>query len=158
MENGVKALMMGFAMIVFVIGITVSFRTLTKAKRTADVVFYYSDRENFQELKSFDPSYYQNGIRTVNRDTVISTLFRCMREKFSVEIIDNGTYIFEYDVMTKEEIQEQINNYVLNGKGNTFYESFVEVKTSGEIYVAPDGTALEENVGKKLYIRYTKVS
>ena len=158
MENGVKALMMGFAIIIFVIGITVSFSTLSKAKSTADVVFFYSDRENFQELKRPDPSLYEDGARIVNRDTVIATIYRCIREKFSVEIIENGKRpdILEYDTMTRKEIEDKIKNFVKSVTAEKFKETYVEVKTMGKTYSGSDGTSLEEDVGKKLYIKYTE--
>ncbi len=157
MENGVKALMMGFAIIVFIIGITIAFRTLSQAKSTADIVFYHSDRENFQELKHYNPELYQNGARIVNRDTVIATMYRCIREKFSLEIELknlNEPIILEYDTTSKEEIQNIIKNFVKNVTADEFIETYVEVKTMGKTYFGNDGTSLEENVGKKLYIKY----
>ena len=48
MENGVQALMLAFAVLIFVIALSVTFTTFAQAKHTADVVLKYSDREYFQ--------------------------------------------------------------------------------------------------------------
>lgn len=159
MENSTQALMLAFAVLIFVIALAVSFNTFAKAKQTADIVLKYSDRETFQTLKNYKASDYEEG-RTVNLDTVIATVARCSREKFSVKVIDlnNSIYNFEYDTTTKESINQQvaefINEFSDGSKGRKFKETYVEVSTSGKTYFADDGTTLEENVGKKLYITY----
>ena len=87
MENATEALLMAFAVLIFVIALSVSFSTLAQAKSTADVVLFYSDRENFQTPVSYDKTDYEYGGRKVDVDTVISTIYRCSKEKFSVKII-----------------------------------------------------------------------
>lgn len=159
MENGVQALMLAFAVLIFVIALSVTFTTFAQAKHTADVVLKYSDREYFQNLKDYTASDYQEG-RIVNIDTVIATVARCSKEKFAVEVIDlnKNKYEFEYDTSTKENIQKQIVEFIKQftdgTKGKEFRETYVEVTTGGKTYLADDGTSLEENVGKKLYITY----
>lgn len=168
MENATEALLMAFAVLVFVIALSVTFSTLTQAKSTADVVLYYSDRENFQTLKDYKKEDYEDGGRTVGIDTVIATIARSTKEKFSVKIIGDGKsnteeYIFEYDANiyntstikegVKKEYQEFLKNY---NKDDKYIETYVEVTISGETYEGEDGTTLEENVGKKIYITYTK--
>ena len=172
MENSIQALLMAFAVLLFVIALTVTFSTLAQAKQTADVVLYYSDRENFQDLVKVNASDYQDGGRTVGLDTVISTIARCGKEKFSVKVLDkNGNllkdskgneFIFEYDVMKTPEIKERINQFIkyINEQSNyqskplEFRETYVEATTSGQVFSGEDGTALEQNTGKKLYITY----
>lgn len=157
MENAAEALLMAFAILIFVVALSVSFTSLSQAKSTADVVLFYSDRENFQTLLKDDQENVSNGGRTVTVDTVIATIERCAKEKFSVKIIDdNVTYNFEYDTQTAEEIRNTINNFIKDHKGETYRETYVEVTTSGTTYKGEDGTQLEENVGKKIYITYEK--
>ena len=48
MENATDALLLAFAVFIFVVALSVSFSTLAQAKSTADVILFYSDRENFQ--------------------------------------------------------------------------------------------------------------
>ena len=161
MENGVQALMMGVAVLIFVIAFTISFETLAKAKQTSDVILFYSDRNNFQQLVDYEEEDNDGG-RIVGVDTVIATVARCIREKFSVKIIGkNKTYEFEYDISTKEEIDDNIKKFIMefvDGKNGTkFVEKFVEVTASGKTYDVGDGSFLEEDVGKKLYVTYTYI-
>ena len=160
MENATQALQIAFAALIFVIALTVTFSTLAQAKQTADTVLYYSDRENFQELVKVNPEDYLDGGRTVGIDTVISTIERSTREKFSVRIIDtieDKEYIFEYDIMKMNDIKQKIKDFVKEYQSKTdmlFRETYVEVTTSGKVYEGEDGTTLEENSGKKIYITY----
>lgn len=162
MENATDALLMAFAVFVFVIALSVAFSTLSQAKATADVVLYYSDRENFQPPIAYDRKEAEDGGRTVDVDTVIATLERCIKEKFTVKIIDEEEYLFEYDVSSEKEIKEKIKGFITahtnKSHADKFRETYVEVTTSGQTYIGEDGTQLEENVGKKIYITYERVN
>ena len=173
MENATEALLMAFAVLIFVVALSVTFSSLAQAKSTADVVLYYSDRENFQTPIKDDKENIQNGGRTVGVDTVIATISRCVKEKFSVKIIGDKNsntkeYIFEYDAniykikypgitTTKEGIEKEYEEFLKNyNKDDKYIETYVETTISGETYVGEDVTTLEEDVGKKIYITYTK--
>lgn len=176
MENATDALLMAFAILIFIIALSVTLTSLSQAKSTADIVLFYSDRENFQPTLRDDAANVSNGGRTVTVDTVISTIYRCAREKFSVKIIEGAnTYTFEYDVQKKEQIEENIENFIKEHTGTNYRETYVEVTTSGKVYIAGaggteveddvgtviaggDGTQLEHDVGKKIYITYEKIS
>lgn len=158
MENAAEALLMAFAVLIFVIALSITLTTLAQAKSTADIVLFYSDRENFQTPLPPD-SYggFEEGGRVVEVDTVVATIARCAKEKFSVKIIDGSTiYKFEYDIQTEEEIKHEIDRFIQNYTGSSYRETYVEVTTSGTTYSGEDGTQLEENVGKKIYITYKK--
>lgn len=167
MENATNALLMAFAVLIFIIALSVTLTTLSQAKSTADIVLFYSDRENFQTPMQYDALNYEDGGRTVGADTVIATIARCAKEKFSVKIIeDEKTYIFEYDIQTETEIKTEIDRFIQEHTGThtgtSYRETYVEVTTSGKTYFGvdetgtKDGTQLEEDVGKKIYIIYTK--
>lgn len=157
MENATNALLIAFAVLIFIIALSVTLTTLTQAKTTADIVLFYSDRENFQTPMKYDQQNYDDGGRSVDVDTVVSTIIRCAKEKFSVKIIDGDkVYNYEYDIQTEEEIKEEIQKFIENYKGQKYRETYVEATTSGKTYVGTDGTQLEEDVGKKIYITYTK--
>lgn len=176
MENATDALLMAFAVLIFIVALSVSLTTLSHAKATADVVLFYSDRENFQTHIIPDPDNPLDGGRNVTVDTVIATIYRCAKEKFSVKIIDDSeTYLFEYDVQNKEQIEENIQTFIRNHTGNEYRETYVEVVTGGKVYFenddgtsdeknygtivsGGDGTQLEQDVGKKIYITYEKKS
>lgn len=157
MENATDALLMAFAVLIFIIALSVTLTTLSQAKSTADIVLFYSDRENFQTPLKADPDNASYGGRIVGVDTVIATIARCAKEKFSVKIIDEtNTYKFEYDVQTEGYIREEIDKFIKEHTGSNYRETYVEVTTSGTTYFGEDGTQLEEDVGKKIYITYQK--
>lgn len=158
MENAADALLIAFAVLIFVIALAVTFTSLNQAKSTADIVLFTSDRENFQNPLPSDSDNFEDGGRLVGVDTVIATIARCAKEKFSVKIIEDDTiYKFEYDIQTEEEIKTQIEKFIEEYKGSVYRETYVEVTTSGTTHIGEDGTQLEENVGKKIYITYKKV-
>lgn len=158
MENGVDALLIAFAILIFIIALAVSLNTLAQAKSTADVVLFYSDRENFQTPLKADPLNASDGGRVVGEDTVIATIARCAKEKFSVKIIDgtNDIYTFEYDVQTENQIKAEIDRFIKTHTGTSYRETYVEITISGTTYSGEDGTQLEQDVGKKIYITYEK--
>ena len=54
MDNAVDALKIAFAVLVFVMAITVSITAFDQAKATSDEVFYMADKTNFYEYPSKD--------------------------------------------------------------------------------------------------------
>ena len=160
MENGIQALFVAFAILIFIIALTVSFTSLNTAKKTADVVLKYSDREFFQDHVNADRNEYIDGGRTVKIDTVIATLLRCARENYAVRVINGSDdIVFDYAINNKEELKNNINNFVNNHINDLseYRETYTEVTLDGITYTSTDGTALEENVGKKIYITYKHI-
>ena len=156
MENVVQALFIAFAILVFVIAISISFTSLSQVKQTADVVLRYSDRDYYQEYANVNKNEYQNGGRTVGVDTVITTLLRAKRENYAVKIIKNGTVeVFDYNYGIDNE-DSKINSFIQDNinSNDKYVETYIETTISGRTYVGEDGTTIEENVGKKGYITY----
>lgn len=146
MENVADALLMGFAILIFVIAISVSFSTLEHAKTTADLVLFYSDRDNFQTPLKIEDDSVKEGGRTVGIDTVISTLYRCSKEDFVISIDDGSDADDKYSGNDMTEIERFITNH----KGVKYKEEYAEITTGGTTH----GGTLEENVSKKMYIYY----
>lgn len=158
MENATDALLIAFAVLVFIIALSVTLVTLAQAKSTADIVLFYSDRENFQTPLPSDKENIDDGGRNVGQEIVIATIARCAKEKFSVKIIEDAVeYKFEYDVQTEEDIRVEIDKFIEKHTGTKYRETYVEITTSGITYTGDDGTQLEEDVGKKIYITYEKI-
>ena len=159
MENGVQALSMAFAVFIFVLALAISLSTLTKAKDTADIVLFYSDRETFQEFVRPDKEEAKDGGRIVGIDTVIATVARCKHENFAVKVKEGNTeYSFDYTLKNPEDLQNDIYNFIEGhvNLSNKYRETYVEVTLNGITHTGEDGTTLEENVGKKIYITYTR--
>lgn len=107
MENAAEALKYAFAIIVFVISISIAFMTISQARATSDIVTSRLDQSNYYpQYKKGAPdakgdipledvngdtimTVDSNGSRIVGSDTVISNLYRYYTEGFCV-IIENS--------------------------------------------------------------------
>ena len=164
MDNITQALHMAFAVLIFIIALAISLTSLNQAKKTADVVLYYSDRDSFQEYVNADESEYLDGGRTVGTDTVIATLLRCTHENYAVRIIDeDGEKVFDYSLQNHANLKNSIDTFVNDhisdvGQEKQYRETYREVTLTGITYTGNDGTTFEENVGKKIYITYNYIS
>ena len=84
MENATEALIITFAVIVFVIALSSSMIVMGQAKEAADHVFYYTDKTNFREYSDGKTK----GVRIVGMETIIPTIYRQFKENFNVIILD----------------------------------------------------------------------
>ena len=159
MENSADALKIAFAILAFVIAITITFSVISQAKTTADYVFFYNDKTNFYEnLKSSDEN------RTVSVSEVISTLYRYYKESISVTVvIGSESKTFDLSSNSFSDISEIESDlaiyadYLLSLSGNPkFIEEFVEVPISGIYEKGEDETEITiSSGGKKVYVTYT---
>ena len=85
MDNALDALKIAFAVLVFVIALSISMKVFGQAKLVSDEVFYMTDKTNFYEYTSGDNS--PDG-RIVSGETIIPTLYRYYKENFNVIIKD----------------------------------------------------------------------
>ena len=103
MDNAVDALKMGFAVIAFVIALTVSIVAMAQAKETSEKVFYMTDKTNFYEYLS--DKKLPDG-RIVSGETIIPTLYRYYKENFNVVILNkDGKKKCVFN------LEEEIKNY-----------------------------------------------
>lgn len=84
MENATEALIIAFAVMVFVIALSSSMMTMGQAKEAADHVFYATDKTNFREYYGEKPK----DVRIVGMETIIPTIYRQFKENFNVIILD----------------------------------------------------------------------
>lgn len=159
MENVADALKIAFAVLVFVIAITITFYFISQAKNTSDTVLYYADDTNFYEYAN---SAETN--RTVNVSEVIATLYRYYKESVAVTIkIGNKVNTFDLTTANKSmnEIENELANYIENNllklnSNNKFKEEFIETPISGIYISGEDDTQLTITPGgRKLYVIYT---
>lgn len=101
MENATEALIIAFAVIVFVIALSSSMMVMGQAKETADYVFYANDKTNFREdidVKSAD-------VRIVGMDAIIPTIYRQFKENFNVIILDkDGKKVAVYNGFEESQL------------------------------------------------------
>lgn len=155
MENAADALKIGFAIMVFMIALSIMFIMVSKIKTTSDVILYRIDRSNYQD--HVDSSVD----REVETSDVISTLYRYYKESIAVTIVVKsahypGTYVFNrtnelfefggqkytsldplsktQKINTEEQIEKNLAAFVQTylPKNSKFTEKFVEIPTSGK--------------------------
>ena len=84
MEDAVHAMMMAFAVIVFVIAFTISMYMFSQITSLAETLTLYADSTLFYDNIKYDKNMERT--RIVNADTIIPTLYRYANEDFCVRI------------------------------------------------------------------------
>ena len=130
MDNALDALKIAFAVLVFVIALSISMKVFGQAKLVSDEVFYMTDKTNFYEYTSGDNS--PDG-RIVSGETIIPTLYRYYKENFNVIIKDErGNILWEFNL--EQEIKKYSKNYrnaPWVGNANIDTKLRVDVEVSG---------------------------
>lgn len=89
MENAVDAIIMAFAVIVFVMALSVSMSTLTQVKATSDVMLYTEDETNYYTYQGATGKAAEN--RIVGLETIVPTLYKYYKENYTV-VFKQGHY------------------------------------------------------------------
>lgn len=127
MENVVESIIIVFAVIVFVIALSVTTFMLSKAMTTTKEIIYFADKTNYMQNIRIAEDEVPITRRNVSIDTVVNSLYRYYKENFMVRIYNNGgnlVQIFDttiegkvYTAMSKtptmrtEEERALVNNY-----------------------------------------------
>lgn len=82
MENAVEALKMAFAVMAFVMALSVSMVSFNKVKETSDIVLYTKDETNYYEYQDAKGKAAEN--RIVGLETIIPTLYKYYKENYTV--------------------------------------------------------------------------
>ena len=82
MENAVEAIKMAFAVMVFVMALSVSMFSFNKAKATSDIVLYAQDETNYYDYEGVSGKAAEN--RIVGIETIIPTLYKYYKENYTV--------------------------------------------------------------------------
>lgn len=89
MENATHALLMAFAVMVFVIALTVSMVSFSSVKQVSDIILYTKDETNYYEYQGAISKAAEN--RIVGLETIIPTLYKYYKENYTV-VFKEGTY------------------------------------------------------------------
>lgn len=112
MDDAVQAIMMTFAVLVFVIALSISMMLIKQARSTSEILVQYSDLTAFYDNIQLDESEVAETERIVGLDTVIPTLYRYYKENFCVKIYDvGGTDLMQiFDVNIETNLRRAISN------------------------------------------------
>lgn len=148
MEDAVDALKMAFSVFVFIIALSIVFAMFSQAREVSDIVLARTDNTYFAQYEL--PNENTNG-REVGIETIIPTLYRYYKEKFSIDIItrNNDKYNEKFD----EEIERLV--YRREEKSDT-YEDGISWLASPDIDTQRRVTAYV--MGKNLNVNGTKLN
>lgn len=169
MENMVDALKLAFAVIVFVMAITIAFTVFSQAQHTSEFIFHRTDKTNFEE--HLEESQTQKKI--VGMETILPLVARYIdyNENYSIEIQkENGDTIVIFDLLedrkanrtvsqTRKRLEEEMQKLVKNYQNSKFSESYSEEVYRGEVYETESGETFEKtNTNTKIRITYRLVN
>lgn len=151
MENAAEALKMGFAVMVFVIALTVVFSMVSQAKQTADVVFEIEDDTKYFQEGLEGVTYLTSGAteRIVGWETVVPTIYRYNVENYGVTIIDNTNGETELNII-KARFDYNTETVVQNWTSNN--------KTYKDDSESNPNEQLIKYLNKKVYANYLSFS
>lgn len=103
MEDAVDALKMAFSVFAFIIALSIVFAMFSQAREVSDIVLAKTDNTYFAQ---YELPNENTGGREVGIETIIPTLYRYYKEKFSIDIItsNNDNYNEKFD----EEIERLV--------------------------------------------------
>lgn len=127
MENAVKALEMAFAVMIFIIALSVSMYAFNNAKKTSDIMLYAQDKTNYYEYQGAKGKTAED--RIVGLETIVPTLYKYYKENYTVLFrqgnyntetgeLSNLKYLKIYDTPSRAKSNE--NGVVLWGTSNTY--------------------------------------
>ena len=127
MENAVKALEMAFAVMIFIIALSVSMYAFNNAKKTSDIMLYAQDKTNYYEYQGAKGKTAED--RIVGLETIIPTVYKYYKENYTVLFrqgnyntqtgeLSNLRYLKIYDTPSKSK--SSTNGVVLWGTSNTY--------------------------------------
>lgn len=104
MENASEALLMAFAVLIFVVALSLGISSFSLARQTTQSIVEMTDREFDYTYVDFDS---ENTSRIVGIETVIPTLYRAYKENFIVRFYDrNGQPLNVYQKKIRNELTE----------------------------------------------------
>lgn len=145
MENAVEALKIAFAMIMFVMALSLGISSISKANSAVEAITYLNDRE--KEYSYVTPS--EGLTRVVGVETIVPIMYKAYIENFEIHFLDkNGNPLPIYyatDVNGKRKTDKNGNEIIINSiDGSEIYENAEEARSHlDQILGKP------ENISKK---------
>ena len=125
MENSTDALKMAFAVIVFVMALTIAVMMFSQLNQVSKLVVSSSDITKYYEYK---PAENEEQTRIVGLETIIPTLYKYYKENYTVLFLnENGKPLSLYKTQTDTNLWSEagvIGKYYKNKKDNNPVCSF----------------------------------
>ena len=116
MENSAEALKLAFAVIVFVMALSVSIVVFSQARSTSDLVLQFSNKANYYEYEDYQKNDKASESRIVGLESIIPTLYKYSKENYRVEFRQGtydettGTFTQPIENLSKLKIYESQSN------------------------------------------------
>ena len=154
MENAVEALKIAFAVMMFVVALSLSISSLSTADSAVDAIIHFNDRET--EYSYVEPT---DSNRTVGVESIIPTMYRAYEENFDVYFYKkDGTELILYYAIDnngnrkKDEIGNDIGINYINGS-EVFADAQEKVEHLNRILGNPNDVI--DNYKRQLNTDYT---
>ncbi len=114
MENAIEALKIAFAVIMFVIALSITITMFSVSKETADAVLHGSDMTAYMQYEAVSDADSEN--RIVGLETVIPTLYKYYKENYTVIFRSGNDFETLYETVTNPDLWSK-------GYNNKYYRS-----------------------------------
>lgn len=149
MENAVRALEYAFAMLIFVIALSVSLNLLIKAKTTGDIIFDSIDKTTFYESATLTENEINANGKIVSIEKIIPTLYRDYKENYVIEFYtkDKEELIIRFDLSEETSRRE-----LWTGNPNVDVKKRLDIIINGGQNVKINGKTYDGVINNQGYI------
>ena len=138
MENGVEALKIASAVLIFVLAIAITISAFTTAMQAMRRIFdiqnadeYVTDAEGkYLNMVAFDA--FDGGTRTVGLETIISSIYRAEKENYAVLFLEKDGKQLDFKVSIKNEDGTETEEIQISGFDFAADESDNPIKSISE--------------------------
>lgn len=116
-DNAVQAILMSFAVFIFIIALSLAIFMFNQIVITANTMTFYSDSTRYYDnVKINDSTLTDEGLkdgtlRIVDTETIIPVLYRYYKENYCVKIYDDSNELVQmFDVNLEGEVHNSIGN------------------------------------------------
>jgi len=126
MENATHALSMAFAVMVFVIALSVAMLSFNSVKQVADILVYSQDETNYYEYQGAKGKGAEN--RIVGLETIIPTLYKYHKENYTVVFKEADDYNVDTGIFTNAQFLPVYNTASNKDNWQESYTGLMERK------------------------------
>jgi len=141
MENGVEALKMASAVLIFVLAITITISAFTTATQALNRIFSVQDDDEY--VKDAHGNYLNmvnfrldGGTREVGVETIIPSIYRAYKENYAIYFYDSANQPFE--LYKNEKTGESVNYIDLEKEAHASAEAAIN-HINELLYAEDDG-------------------
>lgn len=147
MENAAEALKLAFAVLVFVMAVSVTVGLFSQARETSEIVLQYSDVTSYYDYQDYTKKdrVYEN--RIVGLETIMPTLYKYNKENYRIEFW-NGTYnddTGQYTISSPLPVYTTISNDSLWSEGYKQSRTYKQQQNSKQIYAFDFSEEIQRN-------------